>query len=200
MLTISQTVGDDDDLVGVNDKELLAKHARGHPDAFAELVKRHRSRMWAVANRTMGDPEEAAEALQEALLQVFRAAPRFRGDGAVTTWLHRIVVNACMDRLRRQSVRPAVPVGDDILEAIAAPDVADAHDVSLDITEVLEVLPFGQRAALVLVDMMGYTVHEAAQVLDVPPGTIKSRCQRGRSRLAILLKHYTPRQQSATSA
>ncbi|MBW8487061.1 RNA polymerase sigma factor SigM [Actinomadura parmotrematis] len=180
----------------VPDKELLARHAQGDPHAFAELVNRHRDRMWAVALRTLGDPEEAADALQDACLSAFRAAGRFRGDAAVTTWLHRIVVNACLDRVRRRSVRPATPMGDDAaFDAVAPkmPDPTDAHGVSLDVREALAALPFEQRAALVLVDMMGYSVEDAARVLEVPAGTIKSRCARGRARLAPLLGHHRNR-------
>jgi RNA polymerase sigma-70 factor (ECF subfamily) len=174
------------------DKELLSRHANGDPHAFGELVLRHRDRMWAVALRTLGDPEEAADALQEAFLSAYRAAGRFRGDAAVTTWLHRIVVNACLDRLRRRSIRPVVPMGDDATLDSVAPkntDPTSAHELSLDVSEALQRIPFEQRAALVLVDMMGYAVDDAAKVLDVPPGTIKSRCARGRARLAPLLGH-----------
>jgi RNA polymerase sigma-70 factor (ECF subfamily) len=148
--------------------------------------------MWAVALRTLGDQEEAADALQEAFLSAYRAAGRFRGDAAVTTWLHRIVVNACLDRLRRRSIRPVVPMGDDAtLDSIAPKnnDPTSAHELSLDVSQALQRIPFEQRAALVLVDMMGYAVDDAAKVLDVPPGTIKSRCARGRARLAPLLGH-----------
>jgi RNA polymerase sigma-70 factor, ECF subfamily len=176
----------------VPDKELLSRHVRGDPDAFAELVQRHRDRMWAVALRTLGDREEAADAVQDALLSAYRAASRFRGDAAVTTWLHRIVVNACLDRVRRRTVRPVVPMGDDATLDSVAPRNSDptaAHEVSLDVGEALQRIPFEQRAALVLVDMMGYAVEEAAKVLEVPPGTIKSRCARGRARLAPLLRH-----------
>lgn len=176
----------------VPDKELLSRHAGGDPYAFAELVQRHRDRMWAVALRTLGDPEEAADALQDAFLSACRAAGRFRGDAAVTTWLHRIVVNACLDRLRRRSIRPVVPMGDDATLDSVAPKNSDptaAHEVCLDVNEALQRIPFEQRAALVLVDMMGYAVDEAARVLEVPPGTIKSRCARGRARLVPLLGH-----------
>jgi RNA polymerase sigma-70 factor (ECF subfamily) len=180
----------------VPDKELLARHAQGDPHAFAELVQRHRDRMWAVALRTLGDPEEAADALQDAFLSAFRAVGRFRGEAAVTTWLHRIVINACLDRLRRQSIRPAVPMGDDAMLDAIAPKNADPtalHEVALDVTAALRQLPAEQRAALILVDMMGYGVDEAARVLDVPTGTIKSRCARGRAKLAPLLGHLRNR-------
>jgi RNA polymerase sigma-70 factor (ECF subfamily) len=85
-----------------DDTALLHAHVQGDPRAFGELFHRHRDRLWAVALRTTGDREEAADALQDALLSAYRAAERFRGDSAVTTWLHRIVVNACLDRLRRR--------------------------------------------------------------------------------------------------
>ena len=183
----------------ISDKELLARHAQGDPHAFSVLVRRHRDRMWAVALRTIGDPDEAADALQDACLSAFRAAGRFRGDAAVTTWLHRIVVNACLDRIRRKSVRPATPMGDDAtFDSVAPkmPDPTDAHGVSLDVRTALLHLPFEQRAALVRVDMMGYSVDDAARVLEVPPGTIKSRCARGRARLAPLLRHHRNRRDS----
>jgi len=80
----------------------------GDNDAFGLLFTRHKDRLWAVAVRTLGDPEEAADALQDAMISAFRQASGFRGDSAVTTWLHRIVVNACLDRLRRRAARPTV--------------------------------------------------------------------------------------------
>ncbi|MDP5095326.1 MAG: sigma-70 family RNA polymerase sigma factor, partial [Candidatus Nanopelagicales bacterium] len=95
------------------DAELLASHCAGDPDAFTELVRRHRDRLWAVAMRTTGNPEEASDALQDALISAYRRAATFRGESAVTTWLHRIVVNASLDRLRRRSVRTWVPLPED---------------------------------------------------------------------------------------
>ena len=87
------------------DKELLRAHIEGDSGAFGTLIARHRDRLWAVALRTTGDPDEAADALQDALVSAFRRANQFRGESAVTTWLHRIVVNASLDRLRRRSIR-----------------------------------------------------------------------------------------------
>ena len=95
------------------DAELLAAHCAGDPDAFTEIVRRHRDRLWAVALRTTGNREEASDALQDALISAYRRADSFRGDSAVTTWLHRIVVNASLDRLRRRSVRTWVPLPDE---------------------------------------------------------------------------------------
>lgn len=88
-----------------SDAELLARHVSGDQAAFGLLVRRHRDRLWAVAVRTLGDREEAADALQDALVSALRAAHTFQGRAAVTTWLHRIVVNACLDRARRAGSR-----------------------------------------------------------------------------------------------
>src|SRR6516162_3979119 len=102
------------------DHELLRRHVAGDSEAFGELFRRHRDRLWAVALRTVCDPEDAADALQEAMISAFRRAGDFRGDSAVTTWLHRIVVNAAVDRLRRRSTRSISWSGDpDALEALA---------------------------------------------------------------------------------
>lgn len=95
-----------------SDQQLLARHVEGDPDAFAEIVRRHRDRLWAVALRTLGDREEAADAVQDALVSAYRAAHTFRGQSAVTTWLHRITVNACLDRARKAASRKTSPVDD----------------------------------------------------------------------------------------
>ncbi|MDF3142000.1 MULTISPECIES: RNA polymerase sigma factor SigM [unclassified Streptomyces] len=181
-----------------SDQHLLASHVEGDPDAFGELVRRHRDRLWAVALRTLGDREEAADAVQDALVSAYRAAHTFRGQSAVTTWLHRITVNACLDRARKAASRKTSPVDDtERLEQLLEPHEeasapAERNDLHRQLLEALGTLPPDQRAALVLVDMQGYPVAEAARVLDVPTGTVKSRCARGRARLLPLLKHLRP--------
>jgi RNA polymerase sigma-70 factor, ECF subfamily len=173
---------------------LLAAHVAGEHEAFGVLARRHRDRLWAVALRTTGDPEEAADALQDAFVNAFRRADGYRGEAAVTTWLHRVVVNACLDRLRRRAVRAADPLPEAFDRTVTAQDPAEPPDQAAERAErrdrvlaaLCDVSP-EQRAALVLVDMEGRTVEEAAQILGVPTGTVKSRCARGRARLAPLL-------------
>ncbi|MDO9379816.1 MAG: RNA polymerase sigma factor SigM [Nocardioidaceae bacterium] len=177
-----------------SDVELLQAHVDGDPEAFAEVVRRHQGRLWAVALRTLGDREEAADALQDAMVKAFRSAASFRGDAQVTTWLHRVVVNACIDRARRRAVRPADPLPDDPdrLAALATTDGDPATDRQrrVDVLAALQQLPVDQRAALVLVDMEGYSIDEAADLLETRPGTVKSRCSRGRAGLAPLLEDW----------
>ncbi|KOV22699.1 RNA polymerase sigma factor SigM [Streptomyces sp. XY413] len=184
-----------DDLAPASDQELLTRHVAGDADAFGELVRRHRDRLWAVALRTLGDREEAADAVQDALVSAYRAAHTFRGDSAVTTWLHRITVNACLDRARKAASRRTAPLDDtERLERLLEPhESAEApverQDLHRQLLAALRTLPDEQRAALVLVDMQGYPVAEAADILDVPTGTVKSRCARGRAKLLPLLTH-----------
>ncbi len=177
-----------------SDDDLLAAHCAGDPDAFGELFRRHKDRMWAVAMRTCGDREMAADAVQDGFISAFRRADSFRGDAAVTTWLHRIVVNACLDRLRRRRPTSPLPEGDLLSDGGAeldrGRDLRDDHastETALDVRAALARLPEGQRLALVLVDMQGLSVAEAATVLGVAEGTVKSRCARGRGAMAELL-------------
>jgi RNA polymerase sigma-70 factor (ECF subfamily) len=183
-----------------SDAELLAAHVAGDPHAFGILFSRHRDRLWAVALRTMSNPEDAADGLQDGMVAAYRRAGSFRGEAAVTTWLHRVVVNACLDRIRAAKVRRAEPLPDDLEEygdrgstisatgATADPaDLTELGERRRRVLDALATLPEQQRAALVLVDMEGYPVAEAAQMLECAVGTVKSRCSRGRARLAVLL-------------
>jgi RNA polymerase sigma-70 factor, ECF subfamily len=181
------------------DAVLLQRHVDGDTDAFGQLFARHRDRLWAVAIRTLGDPEEAADALQDAMIAAFRRAASFRGDSAVTTWLHRIVVNAALDRMRRRAARPTTAGQDDeALDALAVAggqplsDPSGTTDTAMDVMAALRQLVPDQRAALVLVDMLGYSISDAAEVLGVSEGTVKSRAARGRARLLPRLAHLRP--------
>ena len=176
-----------DGLEDASDRALMARHLEGDPDAFGEIFRRHRDRLWAVAVRTTNDRELAADCVQDGFVNAFRRAASYRGDAAVSTWLHRIVVNACLDRLRRE--RDVLRRAGDLADI----DVVDRHDrhgeaeTGLDVRAALAALPEHQRLALVLVDMHGMPVAEAAEVLEVAVGTVKSRCARGREALSALL-------------
>ena len=173
------------------DRALLARHVDGDRDAFAELVRHHQDRLWRVALRTLGDPDDAADAVQDALVSAYRAAASYRGDAAVTTWLHRIVVNACLDLVRRRSARPTAPL-DETVTGLAAADALTPRETAQQVLAALRTLPVEQAAAVVLVDVEGFPVAEAAAILEVPEGTVKSRCARARARLAALLADLGP--------
>ena len=176
-----------------SDAVLLRQHAAGDAAAFGVLFTRHKDRLWAVALRVTCDPDDAADALQDAMISAFRRAADFRGESAVTTWLHRIVVNAALDLLRRRSAHSAGWSGDPddlpVTEPWQATDSAAVTDSRLDVDAAMRSLPPPQWAALVLVDMLGYPVADVAVILGVSEGTVKSRCARGRARLLPHLSH-----------
>ncbi|MBK6762370.1 MAG: RNA polymerase sigma factor SigM [Micrococcales bacterium] len=167
-----------------SDAELLQAHVDGDPHAFGVLFSRHRDRLWAVALRTAGGPDDAADALQDAMVAAFRRAASFRGEAAVTTWLHRIVVNACLDQHRRRRNKPTTTWIESLHETAHTGDDMANRELQIELEKALSSLPDDQRAAIVLVDVEGYGVDETAVILGCPPGTVKSRCSRGRAKLA----------------
>lgn len=170
-----------------SDAALICAHLDGDRHAFAELIERHRPRLYRLARRRSRSAEDADDALQDALLAAHRYAGGFRHDAAVGSWLHRIVVNACTDRQRRAASRPTVALPDDLR---CTGDPAGRVETAVVVRQALLRLPAGQRAAVVAVDMHGYTIAETARLLGVAEGTVKSRCARARARLAVLLSAH----------
>lgn len=170
------------------DAELLSAHAAGDRRAFEELFARHHVQLYSLARRRSRNAEDADDALQEAMLSAHRAAGSFRHDAAVGSWLHRIVVNACLDRRRRGGF-PTTPLTEDCRPLA---DRTDSVETAIMIRQALMRLSVGQRAAVVAVDMYGYSVADAATLLAVAEGTVKSRCARGRTRLAAMLGNRSP--------
>jgi len=168
-----------------SDGALLSAHLAGDRHAFAELMGRHLPRMYRLARGRSRTAADADDAVQDAMLAAHRAAGGFRHDAAVASWLHRIVVNACTDLIRRNAARPTVTLSEDIR---AAADDTGRVDTSVVVRQALMRLPAEQRAAVVAVDMHGYSVADAARLLGVAEGTVKSRRARARTRLAVLLR------------
>ncbi|MDH6290819.1 RNA polymerase sigma factor SigM [Rhodococcus opacus] len=174
-----------------SDVDLLAAHVAGDRHAFETLLSRHYDHLWHVAKRTSYTTEDAADALQEALLSAHRNAGSFRRDAAVRSWLHTIVVNACLDRIRRNKVRPAMSLSaDEDDEPRDTRDYVSEVELSMVVERALAQLPPDQRTAIVAVDLEGRSTSEAAILLGVPEGTVKSRCARGRKKLAASLEYF----------
>ncbi|ANY06770.1 sigma-70 family RNA polymerase sigma factor [Pseudonocardia sp. HH130630-07] len=159
---------------------------RGSPTAappdLDEVFRRYADRLWSVALRMLGDPTEAEDAVQEAFLAALRS-PGFRGDASAGTWLHRILVNGCIDRMRAARRRRRAGFTGTPVSA----DPSGRLLIRLTVDEALARLPLDQRVAVVLVEALGYPVAEVAEILGVPVGTVKSRCARGRARLTGIL-------------
>jgi len=170
------------------DVALINRYLAGDIAAFDELVRAHEDRVFSICLRMMSDRDSALDAVQETFLTVFRKADRYEAKAAFSTWLYRVAVNTCYDLLRKAKRRrteplpettdPVDPRGDDDFESV---------ELRPDIEEALLKTPVEFRSALVLVDLQGLALDQAAQILDIPVGTVKSRLFRGRKQLALSL-------------
>jgi RNA polymerase sigma-70 factor, ECF subfamily len=163
-------------LEAIPDADLVRMHADGHKEALGVVCDRHGPRLTAVAARIAG--QDASDAVQDGCLKAHVSADRFRGDSAVTTWLHRIVTNASLDIVRRRT-----PVAEPADEPCTGSQTAEA-DIRIDLRKQWSRLSREHQAALLLVDMLDYPMAEAAKVLGVPQNTLKSRASSARAALA----------------
>lgn len=180
---------------------LLAALRAGEETAYRHLVERYGGRMLAVARRILRSEEEARDALQEAFLQAFRGLERFEGQARLSTWLHRITVNAALMRIRRQKSRPEQPIEallpafrDDGHSEVCFVDWADGPEVLLERSQVrdlvraaIERLPASYRTVLLLRDIEELDTAEVAEMLGVTANAVKIRLHRARQALRELL-------------
>ena len=182
---------------GPTDDELVPAARDGDAGALDALLRRHHPRLLALCRRLTGDPTDAEDACQEALIAVARGLARFDGRSAFTTWAYRVTTNTCLDELRRRRRRP-VPGVDPVEEAAtsrpgpAGGDPGDGVATRLDVDAALAAIAPDFRAAVVLRDLCQLSYEEIAAVLDVPPGTVRSRIARGRAALLPLLGGIPP--------
>lgn len=189
------------DAASDEDAALLAELRAGDERAFEMLVRTHSAHLLAVARRFVRNDEDARDAVQDAFLSAFRALDRFEGGCRLSTWLHRIVVNACLMRLRTRRRKPEQPI-DDLLPtykpdghhtAVFVDWSPSAHD-ALERTETralvsacIQQLPESYRTALLLRDIEGLELDEIGRLLDVTPNAVKIRVHRARQALRTLL-------------
>lgn len=173
------------------DEELARQAGRGDRAALDVLLARHLDRIHAVCRRVLGDPDDALDATQEALIAITRGVARFDGRARFTTWMYRVATNAALDEARRRRRRPVAAALD--TDAIASADPTGAVDARLDVDAALATLSPAARAAVVLRDLAGLEYSEIATVLDIPIGTVRSRIARGRAELADRIGNQTGR-------
>jgi RNA polymerase sigma-70 factor, ECF subfamily len=169
-----------------DDRALVTRASAGDRAALDVLLDRHADRIHAVCHRVVGNSDDALDATQEAMISVARNIGRFDGRAAFTTWIYRIATNAALDELRRRTRRPQ-PVETLPEPAKAATPLDDRVGARLDIDAALALVPEDFRVAVVLRDLCDLDYAEIAAVLDVPPGTVRSRIARGRAALAQVL-------------
>jgi RNA polymerase sigma-70 factor (ECF subfamily) len=178
---------------GPSDESLLAAHLKGDPRAFGELVSRHERRIYGLCLRILGNREDAEDAAQEAFLAALRKAASFRRAAAFSTWLYRIAVNAATDQARRRGRARLTALGpEDAGLPTPGDDLGEAVASAVAVQTALTQVPEEFRIAVVLCDLYRVPYADAAQILEVPVGTVKSRVYRGRLALAERLGGPSP--------
>lgn len=191
----------------MDESALLARLRAGDDTAYEELLRTYSPRLLAVARRIVGGDEEARDVIQEAFLNAFRSLNNFHGDARLSTWLHRIVVNSALMKLRTRKRRP-----EESIEPLLPAFLADGHyaekfsswgdqaDAILSRAETQELvrrkideLPESFRTVLVLRDIEGLDTEETARVLETTPNAVKIRLHRARAALRTLLAPHLGR-------
>jgi RNA polymerase sigma-70 factor, ECF subfamily len=170
------------------DDQLVEAAQHGDEQALNQLLERHYGRLYALCRRMIGNDHDALDATQDALIAIVRGLERYDGRAAFGTWAYRVTTNACLDEMRRLKRRPVTE-----LDETASPpdpgrpgiDQTIADRMALDAA--LAQLSVEFRAAVVLRDVLGLDYADIAEVLDLPPGTVRSRIARGRRALAARL-------------
>ena len=175
-----------DDKSRPSERDYVIAAQKGNNDAFAELVRMHQRRAYAVARAIVLSHEDAEDAVQDGFLHAFRALDRFRSDQPFGAWLNRIVANAALDLVRRRKVREA----DELPETVAMPfrDPGEADELKRRLGAALARLTDRQRGVIVLHDVEGYTHGEIGQMLGMPEGTARSDLHHARAALRRVLK------------
>ena len=181
----------------MDDKHILARARRGELDAFEELVRQYEKRVYAVALRSSGSPEDAADITQEVFLRAWRSIESFRGDSGFSTWLFRITMNLCVDHARHKNAQPQTQplvVGEEDAER-PIPDPAPTPEEHLENSELgrelaaaLDEVSEEHRRIVLLRDVSGLSYTEIAEVLEISEGTVKSRLSRARIALRTILQ------------
>jgi RNA polymerase sigma-70 factor (ECF subfamily) len=182
---------------GTDDEALASQAAGGDTGALDELLRRHTAMIHAVCRRVLGNPDDALDAMQEALLSIARKVHTFDGRSRFSTWCYRVATNAALDEARKRTRRPQ-PF--ETLPEVVEHRSADSRIADrIDVDAALAQLSPDYRAAVALRDLVGMDYAEISEVLGVPPGTVRSRISRGRAALADLLgnregatDHQTP--------
>lgn len=189
------------DFEPMSDEDLMSVYKEGNIDALGFLIKRLIPKMDQVVRSQIHDRELANDALQEACISICKNAKSFRGESKVFTWVYRLLVNACIDLLRKEKTRTSQNTDDEALLSIPDENAKfdDQKVAELAVNSAMLKLPEDQRIAISMVLIDGFTVEQTSQLLGIPAGTVKSRCDRGRKALAEILRDLDPNMEPNSS-
>jgi RNA polymerase sigma-70 factor (ECF subfamily) len=186
------------------DRRLVARCRAGERDACEELYRRHAPRVLGLARRMVNSAEDAEDAVQDVFLAVFRKLETFRGESSLSTWLYRLAMNVCLDRLRSRGHRERkVTEAYDTEDAghVAAPPPAGrlSPGGAIDLERAIAALPEAARAAFLLHDVEGFDHREVGAILGIAEGTSKSQVHKARLRIRTFLHQARPGGREQTS-
>lgn len=172
------------------DAEDVAKAGRGDRDAAARLIGRHASKLLTVARRMLASQAEAEDVLQDVFLRLWTHAARWQpGRAKFETWLYRVMLNQCYDRLRRRPTQPLEAAAEMADEAVPVDEKLDQALLAKDVALALDRLPERQKAAILLCHFQGAGNNEAAEIMGLSVEALESLLARGRRTLRVTLAH-----------
>ena len=181
------------------EEDLVTALKAGDDEAFEVFVAKHRERMHSVARRFFSEEEDARDAVQEAFLAAYRAIDRFEGQARISTWLHRVVVNACLMKLRSRRRKPEQSLDIETTAALTsdssgnAQDELEGHEVRNFVRAAIAALPEPHQSVLRLRELEERNTLETAQVLSISPAAVKTRLHRARTALRSRLEEGNDR-------
>ena len=185
--------------MGQNEQELLKRAKAGDVAAFEELVEGYQKKLFSLAYRIVGNPEDAADMVQEALIRIFRSIAKFKEQSSFSTWIYRITTNVCLDELRKRKNKKEFSLDQEIhgedgdmkrqirSDEMLTDNIAEQEELRDIVNNAINILPEYQRIVISLRDIQGLTYSEISQVLNCPEGTVKSRINRARNALKNVL-------------
>jgi RNA polymerase sigma-70 factor (ECF subfamily) len=181
-----------------DDRELVRLAKSGDKEAFELLVRRHQSRVFAVAGGILRNKEDVEDVAQQVFVKAYFSLKRFDQRAAFSTWLHKITVNECWDVLRKRKVRPLLYESDlseeqaheynGFSEKATVPDVSDRLEARERVEKLLVDLDERDRLMLILKEVQGFSVEEIAEILEINGNTVKVRLFRARRRITEKVK------------
>lgn len=182
------------------DERLLIKQSKcGSVDSFEKLIEDNRKKVYNIALRMLGNPEDANDVTQEVFLRVYKSMRGFKEQSSFSTWIYRITKNVCLDEIRKKKKNNLVYIDKEIEygdgqvkmqledERETPEEAAERSELSVRVREAIAMLPEQHRILIILRDIQNFSYDEIAGILKCPDGTVKSRINRARSALREIL-------------
>jgi RNA polymerase sigma-70 factor, ECF subfamily len=183
-----------------NEKYLLHQSKNGDMAAFEQLIEGYQKKVFNIALRMLGNPDDASEVAQEVFIRVYKSVKNFKEESSFSTWIYRITTNTCLDELRKRKNKEHISLDEDIHhedgdmkrqveDSRPTPDIiAEKNELRKIVKLAINSLSEDHRIVIILRDIQDLSYEEIAKIVKCPEGTVKSRINRARSELKEILK------------